>query len=272
MIGPGKAFDTDRYFVVCTNLIGGCRGSTGPTSIDPATGPPLRRRLPGGHRRRHGPRPAALPRRSSASSARWRSPAARWAACRRSSGRSLTPTWSRACIPIASTARLCTARAWPGTRSPATRSWRDPDWQGGRYYGTGRAPDAGHRRRAHGRPRDLPVGRVDGARSSVGGCRTPTTFATRSPSRTSRSRATCAIRRDSFAARFDANSYLYISRALTYFDLARDHGGGSLERALAACGAHAADLLLLRLAVPAARLGRDRRGAAGDRQATSSTT
>jgi homoserine O-acetyltransferase len=38
---------------------------------------------------------------------------------------------------------------------------------------------------------------------------------------------------EGFAARFDANSYLYISRALTYFDLARDHGGGSLERALA---------------------------------------
>src|SRR2546421_7330474 len=35
-----------------------------------------------------------------------------------------------------------------------------------------------------------------------------------------------------FAGRFDANSYLYISRALTYFDLARDHGGGSLEHAL----------------------------------------
>jgi homoserine O-acetyltransferase len=38
---------------------------------------------------------------------------------------------------------------------------------------------------------------------------------------------------DVFAGRFDANSYLYISRALTYFDLARDHGGGSLEKALA---------------------------------------
>src|SRR5438067_13096053 len=40
MIGPGKAFDTDRYFVVCTNLIGSCRGSTGPASIDPSTGQP----------------------------------------------------------------------------------------------------------------------------------------------------------------------------------------------------------------------------------------
>ena len=37
MIGPGKAFDTDRFFVVCTNLIGSCRGSTGPMSIDPVT-------------------------------------------------------------------------------------------------------------------------------------------------------------------------------------------------------------------------------------------
>jgi homoserine O-acetyltransferase len=38
---------------------------------------------------------------------------------------------------------------------------------------------------------------------------------------------------ETFAGRFDANSYLYISRALTYFDLARDHGGGSLARAVA---------------------------------------
>src|SRR5215468_1001076 len=40
MIGPGKAFDTDRFFVVCTNLLGGCRGTTGPSSTDPATGRP----------------------------------------------------------------------------------------------------------------------------------------------------------------------------------------------------------------------------------------
>ena len=37
MIGPGKAFDTDRYFVICSNVIGGCAGSTGPSSLNPAT-------------------------------------------------------------------------------------------------------------------------------------------------------------------------------------------------------------------------------------------
>lgn len=40
-IGPGKAIDTDRFFVICANYLGGCYGSTGPSSIDPATGRPF---------------------------------------------------------------------------------------------------------------------------------------------------------------------------------------------------------------------------------------
>src|SRR4030042_809752 len=40
MVGPGKAFDTGRYFVICSNIIGGCKGSTGPSSENPDTGKP----------------------------------------------------------------------------------------------------------------------------------------------------------------------------------------------------------------------------------------
>src|SRR5690606_37174608 len=40
MVGPGKGFDTTKYFVICSNVIGGCMGSTGPTSEDPETGKP----------------------------------------------------------------------------------------------------------------------------------------------------------------------------------------------------------------------------------------
>lgn len=45
-IGPGKPLDTDKYFVICTNVIGGCYGSTGPSSIDPANGERYATRFP----------------------------------------------------------------------------------------------------------------------------------------------------------------------------------------------------------------------------------
>jgi homoserine O-acetyltransferase/O-succinyltransferase len=46
LIGPGRVFDTDRYFVVCANVLGGCYGSTGPTSPHPADGRPYGLRFP----------------------------------------------------------------------------------------------------------------------------------------------------------------------------------------------------------------------------------
>jgi homoserine O-acetyltransferase len=46
LIGPGRALDTDRLFVVCANVLGGCQGSTGPSSIEPSTGRPYGSRFP----------------------------------------------------------------------------------------------------------------------------------------------------------------------------------------------------------------------------------
>ncbi len=46
MVGSGRPFDTDRYFVICSNVLGGCQGSTGPSSPDPATGRPYGARFP----------------------------------------------------------------------------------------------------------------------------------------------------------------------------------------------------------------------------------
>lgn len=46
MIGPGKGIDTDYYYVLCANVLGGCKGTTGPTSVDPATGRPYGARFP----------------------------------------------------------------------------------------------------------------------------------------------------------------------------------------------------------------------------------
>ena len=46
VVGPGKPIDTDRFFVICPNLLGGCRGTTGPGSVNPATGKPYGRDFP----------------------------------------------------------------------------------------------------------------------------------------------------------------------------------------------------------------------------------
>jgi len=240
MIGAGKAFDTDRYFVVCTNLIGSCRGSTGPMSIDPATDKPYGATFP----------VVTVPDMVRAQRAFLRQlgiesvlavsggslggmQALEWAVAH--------PGAVRAIVPIASTAHLGTQGvAWNAIARNAITS--DPDWQGGAYYGSGRAPDAG-----------LKVARMVGHITYLSAHAVREKFGRRFQRGGDEPLYDLAgpdfevesylrYQADAFAARFDANAYLYISRALTYFDLARTYGQGSLERALARV--RAATLLL----------------------------
>jgi len=108
---------------------------------------------------------------------------------------------------------------------------RDPAWQDGHYYGTGLSPDAGmgvarmvgHVTYLSAEALSDKFGRrlqfADDIRYTI----TEPEFAVESYLR---------HQAGSFVRRFDANTYLYLSRALTYFDLAREHGGGSLKQAL----------------------------------------
>lgn len=239
MIGPGKAFDTDRFFVVSTNLLGGCRGTTGPSSTDPATGAPYGPDFPvitvGDMVRTERafldvlgiPRLAAV-----AGGSLGGMQALEWAVS--------YPDQVDSIVVIASTHALQPQGvAWNAIAREAIRA--DPDWQGGQYHGTGAKPDAGmgvarmighvtylsgqalddkfHRRLQHGPELRYTV--------------TEPEFEVESYLR---------HQADSFVKRFDANTYLYTSRALTYFDLAREHGDGSLEAALA--GVRARTLLI----------------------------
>src|SRR5215210_3255218 len=230
LIGPGKAFDTERYYVVCTNLLGSCRGSTGPSSLNPATGRPYGSDFPvvtvgdmvRAQRALLGQ--LGLPRLLAVSGGSLGGmQALEWAVA--------YPDAVDACLPIASTARLDTQGvAWNAIARNAIMA--DPDWQGGHYYGTGRAPSAGvgvarmvgHVTYLSAKGMREKFGRRLQEREDYSYTLTEADFAVESYLR---------YQARSFAARFDANSYLYLSRALTYFDLARAHGGGSLERAVA---------------------------------------
>ena len=193
MIGPGKAFDTDRFFVVSTNLLGGCRGTTGPSSIDPATGKPYGSDFPV-------ITVADMVRTERAFLRRARHRAARGGGRRLArrdagawSGRSCYPDQVDAVVAIASTHALHPQGvAWNAIARDAIM--RDPAWQGGALLRHGPHARRRHGRGADGRPRHLPVRAGAGRQVRPAAPVRPTTSASRSPSRSSRSRATCATR------------------------------------------------------------------------------
>jgi homoserine O-acetyltransferase len=151
----------------------------------------------------------------------------------------LYPDQVDAIVPIASTHALQPQGvAWNAIARESIM--RDPAWQGGHYYGTGRAPEAGmgvarmvgHVTYLSAMALDEKFGRRLQSSDDIRYTITEPEFQVESYLR---------HQADSFVRRFDANTYLYTSRALSYFDLARQHGG-SLARALA--GVRARTLLI----------------------------
>ncbi len=229
MIGPGKAFDTDRFFVVSSNLLGGCRGTTGPSSTNPATGRPYGSDFPvitvaDMVRAERAlldalgiPRLAAV-----AGGSLGGMQALEWAV--------LYPDQVDAIIPIASTHALHPQGvAWNAIARSAITA--DPDWQRGHYYGTGRAPTAG-----------MGVARMVGHITYLSATSLKDKFGRRLQSgddiRYTLTEPEFEVesylrhQAENFVKRFDANTYLYTSRALSYFDLGRQYGGGRLAHAL----------------------------------------
>jgi len=229
MIGPGKAFDTNRFFVVSTNLLGGCRGTTGPSSVNPQTGKPYGSDFPVitvadmVRAERAFLDALGLERLAVvAGGSLGGMQAFEWAI--------LYPDDVDAIVAIASTHALQPQGvAWNAVARNAITA--DPDWQGGHYYDTGRAPNAG-----------MGVARMVGHITYLSAKSLGDKFGRRlqfaDDIRYTLTGPEFEIENylrhqaDSFVKRFDANTYLYTSRALTYFDLARQYGGGRLTDAL----------------------------------------
>lgn len=214
MIGPGRPLDTDRFFVVCANLLGGCQGTTGPSSIDPATGQPFGMDFPlvtvsdlvATHRRLvHHLEIERL-----------------HAVVGGSLGGMQALTWALEAphevdrgVVIAASSRLSAQNiAFSAVAREAIM--RDPDFQDGRYYGTGRSPQVG-----------LAVARMMAHITYLSEAAMTDKFGRRfQDSDTPRFgfgvdfQVESYLRHqgESFLARFDALSYLYLSRALDYYD------------------------------------------------------
>lgn len=241
-IGPGKAFDTDRFFVICSNVLGGCYGSTGPSSIDPASGQPYGLHFPvvtiGDMVRAqvalidHLGIEKLL---CAVGGSMGGMQALEWAARH--------PTRIRAAIPLATTARsspMLIAFSEVGRQA----IYADPNWQHGNYYGNGKRPDAG-----------LAVARMVGHITYLSEESMHKKFGRRLQSRERfgyefatefQIESYLRYKGQAFTQRFDANAYLYITKALDYFDLSRSSDPAETQaNGLAAALAPAAQVKFL---------------------------
>jgi homoserine O-acetyltransferase len=230
MIGPGKAFDTDKYFVICSNVLGGCRGTTGPSSVNPETGCPYA---------------MSFPVITIGDMVRLQKMLIDWFGIQRllavtggSMGGMQALKWAVeypeqvvSAIPIASTVRH-SAQQIAFNEVGRQAIMADPDWNGGAYYG--KQPPA----------RGLSVARMVGHITYMSDESMREKFGRRLRDKDTFSfgfdvdfevESYLRYRGSQFVNRFDANSYLYITKAMDYFDLTEGQGtlAAVLERARA---------------------------------------
>ncbi len=220
MVGPGKPIDTGRFHVVCANVIGGCMGSTGPSS--PAEdGKPYAMRFPVLTIRDMVRAQVAL----LTALGIERLYAVIGGSMGGMQALSLAADWpdiaERVVVVAATGAMPAQNIAFQEVGRQAIMA--DPAWQGGDYYQSGQSPDAG-----------LSVARMAAHITYLSEASLTEKFGRRLQDRQEKSfgfdadfQVESYLRHQglSFISRFDANSYLYITRAMSYFDLAEEHGG-----------------------------------------------
>ena len=221
MVGPGKPIDTDRYFVICSNVLGGCMGTTGPASIDPRTGKAYGLDLPVITVRDMVRAQAMLVDRLGINTllcvlggSMGGMQVLQWAAS--------FPERVFAAVPIACAARHSSQNiAFHEVGRQAVMA--DPDWCGGKYADIGKNPRKGlavARMAAHiTYMSDEALHRKFGRQLQD---RTKLTFGFDADFQVE---SYLRYQGTAFVGRFDANSYLYMTRAMDYFDLAVDYGG-----------------------------------------------
>ncbi|MBV1706629.1 MAG: homoserine O-acetyltransferase [Hyphomicrobiales bacterium] len=226
MVGPGRPIDTDRFFVICSNVIGGCMGSSGPASLNEGTGQPYGLDFPVLTIADMVNAQAMLVDHLGidslfcvAGGSMGGMQVLQWAA--------RFPARVFAAMPIATGARHSAQNiAFHEVGRQAVMA--DPDWQGGRYLVTGTRPAKG-----------LGVARMAAHITYLSENALQSKFGRKLQNRDARTFSFDAdfqiesylrYQGESFVERFDANSYLYLTRAMDYFDLAADHGG-SLSQA-----------------------------------------
>jgi homoserine O-acetyltransferase len=231
MVGPGKGIDTDKYFVICSNILGGCMGSTGPSSINPKTDKPYGLDFPFvtigdmvQAQKKLIDHLGITKILSLIGGSIGGMQVLEW--CAR------YPEMALSAIPLATTARH-SALAIAFNEVARQAIMADPHWIGGNYY-AGEKPDLG-----------LAVARMIGHITYLSDESMRLKFGRRLQEKKDFSfnfdadfqvESYLRYQGTKFVERFDANSFLYITKASDYFALDDQHGSGSLVEAFSKAG------------------------------------